>query len=483
MLWLLPWKATASKQSLDSSQLPDSFAAYADRQRLEWLQVANGAVMTFIRLQAGAFLLVFFALGAMAAPLNIHQTGFKPAANGYPAGWSVWSARTEIAPKTFIDTTHFRTGPGSLAIGGNSNSAEYGGWEYLASGIAPGHWYRFAAYYRSAGLQSLASQVVTRLDWRTADGKLAGQPDYPYATTPEGEWTRISLDVPAPESAASVKIELYLANAPQATLWWDDISIEEIPDPGPRQVTVATVKFQPRDTHSAEENLGQFLALIDRDVPAKTDLILLPEGMTATGTGKQDAEMAEPVPGPTTDRLGEVARRRHAYIVAGIYEREGPAVYNTAIFLDREGRLIGKYRKVYLPREEVEAGLTPGNDLPVFRTDFGKVGIMICWDVEYADPARALALKGAEIILLPAADGNATLIKARAIENHAFLVSSTYGKSSLILDPNGEVLADATQDGTVAIARIDLNRRYDDAWLGNMHERFMKELRLDLSVK
>jgi predicted amidohydrolase len=151
--------------------------------------------------------------------------------------------------------------------------------------------------------------------------------------------------------------------------------------------------------------------------------------------------------------------------------------------IDREGRLIGKYRKVYLPREEIEAGLTPGNDYPVFRTDFGKIGIMICWDVEYADPARALALQGAEMILLPIWDGDATLTKARAIENHVFLVSSTYGDNSLILDPNGETQAIAKEIGTVAIAKIDLNRRYDDAWLGNMRERFMKELRLDVAVK
>ena len=87
------------------------------------------------------------------------------------------------------------------------------------------------------------------------------------------------------------------------------------------------------------------------------------------------------------------------------------------------------------------------------------------------------------MILLPIWDGNATLIKARAIENQVFLATSTYGDASLIFDPNGETQAIASQDGTVAVARIDLNRRYDDPWLGNMRERFMKELRLDVPVK
>ena len=429
--------------------------------------------------RASALLLACSTLN-VAAPLHMRQTAFKATESGRPAGWTVWSARPEIAPKTFVDDTHYRSAPGSLAISGNSNAAAYGGWEHLADGITAGKWYRFVAYYRTAGVQTESSQIVARLDWRSEAGKTAGRPDYPYSITAEGEWTRLTLDAPAPGNAAAVKIELYLGNAPQATVWWDDISLEEIPPPGRRNVTIATVKFHPSDTHSAEESVRQFLELIEQAVPAKTDVILLPEGMTVVGTGKSDADVSEPVPGPTTEKLAEVARRKNSYIVAGIYERAAPAVYNTAVLIDRTGRLVGKYRKVYLPREEIEAGLTPGNDYPVFRTDFGTVGIMICWDVEYADPARALALKGAEMILMPIWDGDATLTKARAIENHVFLVSSTYGENSLVLDPNGETLALAKNNGTVAVTSIDLNRRYDDDWLGNMRERFMKELRLDV---
>jgi predicted amidohydrolase len=428
-------------------------------------------------------LVLALAVVCPAAPLHVHQSAFKPGENGVPAGWSVYGARPEITPKTFVDTTRYRTEPGSLAISGNSNAAAYGGWSYLAPEIVAGKWYRFVAYYRAEGLQDEALQVVARLDWRRAEDKVAGRPDYPYSITREGDWTRLTLDAPAPERAVAVRIELFLQNAPQATLWWDDISLEEIAIPGPRSITVATVKYHPHNTHSAEENVRQFVELVDRAVPDKTDLIVLPEGMTVAGTGKGDADVSEPVPGPTTEKLGELARRKHAYIIGGIYEREAPAVYNTAVLIDREGRFVGKYRKVYLPREEIEAGLTPGNDYPVFRTDFGKIGIMICWDVEYADPARALALKGAEMILMPIWDGDPTLTKARAIENHVFLVSSTYGENSLILDPNGETQAIARNDGTVALAKVDLNRRYDDEWLGNMRERFMKELRLDVAVK
>ena len=147
------------------------------------------------------------------------------------------------------------------------------------------------------------------------------------------------------------------------------------------------------------------------------------------------------------------------------------------------GTVVGKYRKVYLPREDVEAGMTPGNHYPVFRTDFGTVGIMICWDHYYTNPARAMAVQGADIIFVPAA-GTYTLIeRARAWENHVFLVSSVHNNHyAHIIDPAGEMVAESSASGTPAIATIDLNHRYTDPWLGDMKERFMKEIRFDVSV-
>ena len=152
------------------------------------------------------------------------------------------------------------------------------------------------------------------------------------------------------------------------------------------------------------------------------------------------------------------------------------------MLIDRAGNVEGKYRKVYLPREEIEAGLTPGNDYPVFRTDFGTVGLMICYDVFFADPARALATKGAEVILMPIWGGDETLAKARAIENKVFLVASGYDHPTYIMDPDGEMLSVAKNRGAAATATVDLNKRYVDQWLGDMHGRRMKELRLDVKA-
>ena len=418
-----------------------------------------------------------FFVACAAGQVHVRQAGFAES----PAGWRTWAPRPEIAPRTYVDPVHYRTQPGSLAISGNSNPGVYGGWVYTVAGIQPGKWYRFTAWYRAAGVQYERFQVLSRLDWTNARGGRAGWPDYVFSTTHEGEWRRVTLDAPAPAQSAGVKLQLYVQNAPSATVWWDDISLDEIATPGPRNVRVAAINLKPNKAASSADAVSQFLDVVEREVPDKfADIILLPEGITVVGTGKKDAEAAEPVPGPTTERLGELARRKNSYVVAGIYEREGPLVYNTAVLIDRTGRLAGKYRKVYLPRDEVDGGLTPGSDYPVFATDFGKVGLMICWDVQYTDPARALALGGAELILMPIWGGDETLGKARAIENHVFLASSGYDYPTYVMDPDGKTLALAKERGKAAIATIDLNRRYPNWWDGEMRERFMKEVRLDL---
>jgi predicted amidohydrolase len=248
-------------------------------------------------------------------------------------------------------------------------------------------------------------------------------------------------------------------------------------------VTVASVNLRPRNSKSTEESVRRFLDTIDKAIPGKTDIVLLPEAITAIGTRKNYVEASETIPGPTTALLGEAARRRGTYIVAGVHERDGVAVYNTAVLIDRAGDVVGKYRKVYLPREEYEGGLTPGSSYPVFQADFGRIGMMICWDVQYPDPARALALAGAELLLLPIAGGSETLAKARAIENHVYLAASGYDYPTHVINPKGEVVALAARQGTAAIATIDLNQRYIDTWLGDMKNRFMKEVRLDVKVE
>jgi predicted amidohydrolase len=283
-----------------------------------------------------------------------------------------------------------------------------------------------------------------------------------------------------PEKTGAVDVQLALGFAPKGRVWWDDIQLTEEPALPKRLVRALTVYHRPRGTKSAAESVEQFCRLVEDAAAQKPDLVCLPEGITVVGNGKKYAEVSEAIPGPTTARLGELAKKLNAVVVAGIYEREGKIVYNTAVLMGRDGWLIGSYRKTHLPREEWEAGITPGNDYPVFQTDFGKVGLIICWDLQFPEPARAMAARGAEILLLPIWGGSETLAKARAIENSVYLVSATYDMRSFIIDPTGQVLAEATKDQPVAVAELNLDAKFYQPWLGDMKTRTWKEWRPDL---
>src|SRR5580692_7273650 len=107
------------------------------------------------------------ATALLAAPVHVVQSGFTAGPDGIPTGWRTWAPRPEIAPRTFIDHVHYRTRPGALAISGNGNAGEHGGWEYSVPGIEAGAWYRFTAYYRCTGVLHESLEILPRVDWKT----------------------------------------------------------------------------------------------------------------------------------------------------------------------------------------------------------------------------------------------------------------------------------------------------------------------------
>jgi len=209
----------------------------------------------------------------------------------------------------------------------------------------------------------------------------------------------------------------------------------------------------------------------------KADLVVLGEIAPTANLGKKPEEVAEPVPGPSTDFFAALARQHDFYVVFSLDERVGHLIYNTAVLIGPDGRLVGKYHKVCLPREEVESGVAPGSEYPVFETRFGKVGMMICYDGFFPEPARELAKRGAEVIAWPVWGCNPLLARARACENNVCLVSSTYEDVSrnwmisAVFDRSGEPLVQAQEWGTLAVAEVDLNQRTMWNFLGDFGAR------------
>jgi predicted amidohydrolase len=239
-------------------------------------------------------------------------------------------------------------------------------------------------------------------------------------------------------------------------------------------VTLATVYHRPRGTKAPAESRERFVRYVEEAAAKGADIVCLPEGITLVGNDLKYADAAEAVPGPSTEFLGALAKRLRVWIVAGIYERTGARLYNTAVLVGRDGSLVGRYRKMSLPDEEIEGGITPGSDTPVFDTDFGRVGLFICWDSSYPEVARSLAARGAEVLFLPIWGGVEQLVQARAIENQVYVVASGYDFRSGIFDRRGERIADA-RGAEVVLATVDLAEPTVWEWLGNWRARIQRE--------
>lgn len=244
------------------------------------------------------------------------------------------------------------------------------------------------------------------------------------------------------------------------------------------RVTTVQSKVQP----SKEETLDYIRILFDRAELQKTDLVVLPEMFQCPYENAQFPIYAEPEGGVTWRLCSELARKNKVYLSAGtIPESENGNIYNTAYVFDREGRQIAKYRKMHLFDIDVKGGqyfkesdtLTAGDDIAVFDTEFGKMGICICYDFRFPELARLMVDEGARSILCPAAFNMTTgpmhwelMFRQRAVDNQVFTIGTSPARDmnasyqawghSIIVDPWGQVLLQMDEKEGIAVTEIDL---------------------------
>jgi beta-ureidopropionase len=169
----------------------------------------------------------------------------------------------------------------------------------------------------------------------------------------------------------------------------------------------------------------------------------------------------EPVPGPVTKRLASWARANSSYVIFGLRTKQADRIYNSAIMLDRQGQIIGQYNKIHPTEDEIKQGTTPGADFdpPVFKTDFGTIGIQICFDVNWREEWERLKQRGAQIIFWPSAYPAALQLSALALSNEIYVVSATNAGPSSIYDITGEGLASTGFYQEWAGASLPLGKR------------------------
>jgi len=247
-------------------------------------------------------------------------------------------------------------------------------------------------------------------------------------------------------------------------------------------------------------------AMTDRLARAVTedrpDLVVFPELANSGYVTSRDPQfmrryldVAEPVPGPTTSLLAAAARQHAVHVVVGLLERHPTipgTMYNSAILIRPDGSLGGVYHKVHIPGEEKHYFYS-GSALPVWPTELGTLGLLVCADNSFPEAARLLALQGAEILVVPYAlrrmanaDLYVGMAAARAYENQMFVVScnrvgqdgdAIFQGRSVIAAPSGEILARAAgEEETIVRATLEA----DALIRGRLHQSRFRDRRPDL---
>lgn len=254
--------------------------------------------------------------------------------------------------------------------------------------------------------------------------------------------------------------------------------------------------LQLRANADGADHLGYAMAEVRAAAARGAQIVVLPE-LFRSPYFCQDMEpahfdLAEAVPGPTTQKLGDLARELGVVIVASLFEEAAPGLYyNTTAVLDADGRYLGRYRKSHIPNDPLYAEkfyFAPGDEgFRIFETKFAKIGVLICWDQWFPEAARETALRGAEVLVYPTAIGSIdsesaeeharqldawrTIQRSHAIANGLYVAAvNRVGREggidfwghSFCAGPQGELLAEAGRDGpTTLIVRCDRDRSRD----------------------
>ena len=264
------------------------------------------------------------------------------------------------------------------------------------------------------------------------------------------------------------------------------------------KTTLPVALIQERNHGDADANLSVIEARVAEAARRGARLVLLQElhngAYFCQHESVDEFDLAEPIPGPSTERLSKLAKAHGVVLVSSLFERRAAGLYhNTAVVFDTDGSIAGKYRKMHIPDDPgfyEKFYFTPGDlGFEPVDTSVGRLGVLVCWDQWYPEGARLMALAGAELILYPTAIGwdpddaqdeksrqrDAWILSHRghAVANGLPVLSCNrvgheaspmgasgidFWGSSHVLGPQGEFLAEAGGEPQILMAEVDLQR-------------------------
>lgn len=231
-----------------------------------------------------------------------------------------------------------------------------------------------------------------------------------------------------------------------------------------------------------DKNLNKAEEMIRKAASNNSQIVILPEMFNCPYENKSFPVFAEKESGQTTQMLSNLAKELNIYIIGGsIPELDDDKIYNTSFIFNPKGETIGKHRKIHLFDIDIDGGikfkesdtLGAGNKVTVVDTEYGKIGVAICYDMRFPELMRQMSLKGAKMIVIPAAFNMTTgpahwnlTIRARALDNQVYFVAASparnlnasyhaYGHSAIV-NPWGEIIDQADEKETILYGKVDM---------------------------
>jgi len=227
-----------------------------------------------------------------------------------------------------------------------------------------------------------------------------------------------------------------------------------------RFVTVGSISARPTPPLSDKQaRLQEAERLATRVARMGADIVVFPEVYLNLDAPIEDwPQLAEPASGPSTSYMAEVAKRHHMYVLWPLIQREGDYLYNSLLLIDRRGEVQGAYHKMFPTIGEIQAGVRPGVEATVLSTDFGKIGMAICFDLNFRPVMEGLHHNGAEIVFFSSMYRGGLQVQAWAQEFNYYIVTAIGAELGQIVDMSGRVLAESTYEAH-NVLRLNLDRR------------------------